>query len=474
LEELQQVGQYVQTLTQTVRLEQSGPRVWDELYLTFQAGSTVLIIPTIGLRIFYLLTFLLTIFVFGRYYKQHTLPRGQAYLWVFLVVVPVSLGVVFFSGVGELLWGRLKELETLWYAYPGVFLAARLGLILGAVLLIGSWLPRLPALPREPGVYWVLGAGILLAISLLSSMARVDLAFPFVFWLFCLNLQWFIPNLALVLLGPYFLYTLHWELLNSQQWVSFYSTVEKYPLVFAGLYALLLIPLLLAALHVAAIKKASWHKLLLQLRRPGLALLVVLILGLGLVPNYTSSYPQAVTVREEWQSDDKGTVHIFSPDRFPTEVQKSLQIDSSKSTYLPTLNEKAPFSADLAVKERANDGRLLDMTLKLTYPREPYLVKIRLEGSKPFRVVQMNEFMPVAKLPKKQELAGSKQGGDSYVLVMQRTPPQQNLIQMTIDTDGTIKCTVEAVFAEPVPRLQIAHENISVDYQSWVQTSFEF
>lgn len=474
LEGMQKVGDYAHLLIKTVKLEKLGPIVWDDRYLPFQMGKYVFILSSFGIRSFIFLTFILTGWVLIRCYKKmdkHKLIWKKV-LEILGVTFIFSLVVVGLSGIGELLWHWIKQIQFLWYAYPALFLGARIGIALGFFIILASWFYKLPIV-RDPEPYWFAGVILLFGASFLLTLIRIDIAFPFVFWLLCMNLLFFVPSILLVLISPYFIVRLHVELLNSEQWGNFYQTFHQHFLIFLGIYSLLLIPFFLAALHVAIRKKQFWKKLLCRLRKPALVVTCLLVLMLGLVPNYTRDYPQAVTVREEW-SNSEGLVHVFSDENLPSQIVKDLNAQEGNSIFVPTLKEKPPLAIETSVSERMNDSkRTLDVSFKLNYTNEPYLIRLKLESDQSFEV-QTDEFLPMSKLPRKLQLKGVKQLSGKYTLIMQRTPPQRNLIQMSIETEGLMTCYVEATFPDPSPQLQIQNPFLSVDYQIWFIECFDF
>ncbi|HWQ43605.1 MAG TPA: M20/M25/M40 family metallo-hydrolase, partial [Desulfosporosinus sp.] len=366
LEGMQQVGDYTHRLIKTVKLEKMGPSVWDDLYLPFQLGNKVFILSSLEIRCFIFLTFIFTGWVLIRFYKKmdkHKLIWKKA-LGILGVTLIFSLVVVSLSGIGELLWHWLKQIQFLWYAYPALFLGARIGIALGSFIIIASWFYKLP-IARDPESYWFAGVILLFGASSLLTLIRIDIAFPFVFWLLCMDLLFFVPSILLVLISPYFIYRLHIELLNSEQWISFYQTFHQHLLIFLWIYSLLLMPFFLAALHVAISKQQFWKKLLYRSRKPALVVTCLLILMLGLVPNYTRDYPQTVTLQEEW-SKNEGLIHIFSDENLPSQLVKDLNAQDGNSIYVPTLKEKPPITIETSVSERMNDSkRTLDVSFKL-------------------------------------------------------------------------------------------------------------
>jgi hypothetical protein len=288
-----------------------------------------------------------------------------------------------------------------------------------------------------------------------------------------MDLQLFLPSIILVLLGPYFIYSMHFELLNSQQWTSFYEAIHNYSMIFLGIYSLLMIPLFLAALHVAFTNNQLSQKLLAHARKPALIMIGLLISALGLVPIYTSDYPQKVTVREEWIGNTDGLVHIFSDERLPLQVVHDLNGQEGKSQFVPILNEFSPISVDTSVVEKNKDSqRALDISFKLNYISEPYLIRFKLECAHPFEI-QTDDFLPMAKLPKKIELKGVQQPSGNYSIILQRTPPHKKIIHLAVETQGIITCTIEAMFPDLSPRLKIQNSLLSVDYQIQFKKSYD-
>lgn len=476
LEEMQKVGDYTHRLLTTVKLEKLGPDVWDELYLPFQMGKNIFILPSHGIRIFTFTTFLFTFLIIIKYIRKSTEKHRLSWkkaLGILGVTLLLSLIVVGLSGIGENLWQLIKQVQLLYYAYPALFVLARIGIALGIFIILAGWFYKLP-LARNPQLYWFVGVVLLLGVSLVLALIRIDLAFPFVFWLLCMDLQFFLPSIIWVLIGPYFIYRLHFELLNSQQWVSFYEAIHKYFLIFLGIYSLLLVPFFLAALHVAITKTQLSKKLLNHSRKPALVVTGLLILSLGLVPIYTRDYPQAVIVREEWAGSSDGLVHIFSDERLPNQLVRDLGGQEGKSQYVPILNDKPPISVDTSVVEKnKNSLRTLDILFKLNYTSEPYLIRLKFESASPFEV-QTDEFLPMSKLPKKLQLKGVQQPTGKYSIILQRTPPQRNTIHLSVETQSVITCSVEATFPDPSPRIQIQKALLSVDYQIRFKESYDF
>lgn len=476
LEEMQKIGEYTHQLLISVKLEKLGPRDWDELYIPFQIGKHVMVVPSHGIRIFTLFTLLVTGLILAQAIsKNPNKPSliGKKVITILGITFLTSLIVIGVSGIGEFFWQWIKQVSSIYYSYPVIFVLARLVFAFGTFLLLASWFNRLP-LAREPELYWFIGGSLLFVLSLVTALIRIDLAFPFVFWLFCMNLQYFLPNLILVLIGPYFIVWFHYELLNSPQWISYYEAIHNHSLIFLAFYSILLIPFFIATLHVAIQKKQVLQKCLVQLRKPALALSSLIILFLGLVPVYTRAYPQSVVVREEWSGSKEGTIHIFSNDDLPRKVVADFNGKEGKSLFVPVLNEKSPFSIDASVAEKIkNSQRTLEVAFKLNYTSEPYIIRLKLESDQPFEV-KTDEFLPMSKLPKKIQLKGFKQSTGTYSIVLQRTPPQKNMIQLSVETQGVVSCTVQAMFPEPSPRILIRDALISVDYQIGYEESFNF
>lgn len=475
LEEIQKVGDFSYRLLTKVKMSTMGPNEWDELYLPFQMGKHVIILPSYVIRAIICLTFLLTCLILLKIHKNR---KNQKYEWkkvlgVLGLSLVLSLIVIVTSGMGEFFWSLIKAVEILYYAHPFIFIIARLGIALGVIIFIASYLNKLPMV-RDPQLYWLTGIILLSMISLIFALTRIDLAFPFVFWLLCLNLQFFAPNIILVLIGPYFLIWMHYELLNSQQWISYYQAIHNYPLVFLGIYTLLLIPFFLALLHVAILKTRILKKILIFSRKPALMVSILLILSLGLVPIYTRAYPQVVVVQEEWSGNSEGKVHIFSEERLPSKVVSDFGVKAGKSLYVPIQNEKPPINIETHIAETNKDSRrVLDISFLLNYSREPYLTRVKLESDYPFEV-HTDEFLPMAKLPRKLQLKGVEHSNGKYSIILQRTPPQKNKIHITVETEGLITCSIEAMFSDPAPKIVIQHELLSIDYQIWFRDKYDF
>jgi len=476
LEEMQKVGDFTQRLLTSVKLEKLGPNRWDDLYLPFQMGNYVLIMPSNGIRCITFLAFLVTGLILIKANKKNLDKQRLNWkkaLGILGVALLLSVIVVGLSGIGEILWSWNKQVQLLYNAYPMLFVVARIGIALGFFIFLASWFHKTP-LPRDPQLYWLIGVLLLFSASVVMALIRIDLAFPFVFWLLCMDLQLFLPSVILVLMGPYFIYMMHYELLNSQQWVSFYQALHNYYIIFIGIYSLLLIPIFLAALHVAITNRQLSRKILYRARMPALLVIGLLILSLGLVPIYTLDYPQIVTVREEWSENSNGKVHVFSDERLPHQLVKDLNGQEGKSEFVPILNESSPISADTSVVEKNKDlQRALDISFKLNYTSEPYLISYKLESAHPFEI-QNEDFIPMTKLPKKLELKGVLQPSGNYSIILQGTPPHKKNVHFSIEAQGIMTCTIEATFPDLSPRIQIQNALLSVDYQIQFTKSYVF
>ncbi|MHB8124788.1 MAG: M28 family metallopeptidase [Desulfitobacteriaceae bacterium] len=470
--DLQKVGDYVKLLVTSIKLEQTGLRGWGDLYLTFQVGSRIIILPSMVIGLFILLTIGMTILILLKSRQNDSGCSWQDHLKVIGFIFITALVIVSISEIGELFWRSVKNVRVIWNAYPEYFLMARIGIALSLLILLSSLLQRL-SLPRDPLIYWRIGVFGLMLISSIIALIRIDLAFPFVFWLFCFNLQFLFPNILLTLLGPYFFYKLHWELLHSQQWFSFYETLHQYFVLFVIIYALLIIPLILGTMHIVVLKVNTWRKYIILLRCPTAIVLILIILGLGLVPSYTKTYAQTVTVQEEWLGNSKGRLRIFSNDKLPQKLLDNFNAQGQNEIYLQGFNDLPPVNMNVLVTERQHSsGRLLDLIFKLDYQHEPYLLRIKIQSQQPFQVLQTEGFLPLAKLPKKVLLKGKK-FGDYYYLTMESTPPHNSNIKMSLEATGQIKCQVEALLADYTRKLTLQEANLSVNYQTLVQATYD-
>jgi hypothetical protein len=475
-EDMQKVGDYAYQLVKNVNLSTVGPNEWDALYLPFQLGSKIIIIPSLGIRLFIIITFLWTGILIVNYLRNAAKFNFKTISKIFGILgISLLLSIIVngFSGIGEILWSWLKHVELLNNAYPMIFVLARLGIGLSTLIFLASWIYKLP-LVRDSQLYWFTGTIILLFFSLIVALIRIDLAFPLVFWLFWLDIQWFWPNIVFVLIGPYFIYWLHYELINSQQWMAFYQALYKYPLIFLSIYSVLLTPLLIELLHIGITKTQLNKKRLLYLRKPALCIIVLCILLLGLVPAYTPDFPQSVTVQEEWSGSSQEIMHIFSEEILPKKLVRDLNVQTGKSISFPGLNEKSPLNVDVSIEEKVDkSSRLLNLDFNLKYTDEPYLICFRFESISPFEL-QTDEFLPMTKLPKKLQLNGVKQPSGIYSLTMQRTPPQRKNIHFSVLTESSLKCTLDGIFGDTSPRIQIQSNDLSIDYQVKYQENFFF
>lgn len=473
LQELESVGKLTAEVIQSVHLSEAGPRTWDEFYLPFQIGSNIFILPTLGVRLFFVLVLFFTGFTLIRALKlnhsSHQVPKTH-YLSVGVFLPIAAVFIVALSGMGEFLWQHLKGKEVLWNAYPGLLLTLRLLSALFLSLLVGLGLSKIPR-PKSGEFYWLVGVVLLTLISILLGFYRIDLAFPFLFWLLCFDLLFTLPHVLWVLIGPYFIYKSHWELLHSQQWQSFYETAHQFAVIFIVLYALLLIPLLLGMIYITTKARRPWKRIFLGLPIPSVIGIILVVLSTGLIPSYTKDYPQTVNVRKEWSADESARLKIASPDHLPKSLLKEFNQASGRSIEVPVPSDKPPMSLQITASQTVD--RVMDVVFAMNYSREPYLVRIKLESSKPFSITRIDEFLPISKLPRKIKLEGKEQDG-KYSLILERTPPQKALIQWTIKAPGTVQCTVESLFADGNPKIRIENENLSPDYEELYRATFEF
>lgn len=473
LQKLERIGQLIPKLLGSVQIPGSGPRTWDALYLPFQFGSLVFIIPTLALRALFILILFLTGFTIHRGVRQRDNPgkgRLKEYLSMGIGVVLAAFLVSFLSGIGESIWQYLKGKDILWYSYPGVFLALRVFIALCSLVLVSAGLTKLPR-PRSKNLSWLIGTGLLLLISIILGLYRIDLAFPFLFWLLCFNLLFYVPSMIIVLIGPYFIYKWHWELLNSQQWASFYETLHRYPLLFIALYAFLLIPFFLAGQFIVEKRRWPWKSIHRRLQIPALIGLLCVLLGMGLLPNYTKNYPQSVSVRKEWSENQAAKLKITGTDTLPKPLLKGFNLSSGKSIEVNVATGEPPMQMEVAITQTGETVRGLGFSMN--YSREPYLVRIKLESKRPFQINQMDEFLPVSKLPRKIKLEGKERNG-MYSLTLERTPPHKENIQWGIAANSTVTCTVEILFADGAPGLIIQNPQVSPNYEELYRANFDF
>lgn len=478
LTELQRVGDFALQLVHSVSLNKVGERTWDEFYLPFQLGNHIITLPSLALRIGYLLVFLFTAVVIWKVMKLPR-PGWRKYLWTGLCVLTVGLLTVVLSSAGELLWLAVKREGKLWQAYPQVFLAARIGIMTLMVLIFLPLIKKLP-IARAPKVAWSLATAALLLISTFTALLRVDLAFPFVFWLFCLALQWKIHSPLLALAGPLFVYGWHWDMLNSPQWASYYNAIYTYPLPFIIIYGLGIALLFLSLLHsLSAPTKIPWSGIFRTLKKPAMIVLPLLILALGLIPCYTGDYPQPILVKEEWLEDEPSKVSVSSDDVLPLALIRQLKpaaqwTVSPKEAIIPTLVAESPMKIEVSVSEKKEQQRALEVGVRLRYRQEPDLLTLRLESSKPFQIEQMNGFMPIDKLPKKVQLKAKEESAGKYVLDLERNLPQDSSFDLVITAESSLTCSLEGVFSQLQPALLLNIPNTSVKYQSVVKKTVTF
>lgn len=474
LQKLESIGKLIPKLLSTVQISGTGQRTWDTYYLPFQFGSYIFILPTLALRALFILIVFFTGYMIVRGIRQMENSRKgslKEYLSIGIAISLAAFLVSFISGMDELLWQYLKGKDILWNAYPDVFLALRIFVALCTLVLVGTVLAKCPR-PRVKNLSWLIGSGMLLLVSVVLGLYRIDLAFPFLFWLLSFNLLYFFPSMILVFLGPYFIYKVHWELLNSQQWASYYETLHLYPLLFITLYALFLLPIFLAGLFIIDKRRWPWANMLHRLKVPALIGILCILLGMGLLPNYTKNYPQPITVRREWSEKNQAAkLKIMGKDTLPKPLLKGFDIASKKSIEIDVPPGKPPMQMEVAI---SNSGEgIRELSFSMNYLREPYLVRVKLESQKPFQITRMDEFLPVSKLPRKIKLEGKELSG-KYSLILERTPPHKSNIQWSIASNSTVSCTVETLFADDAPAMLLQDPQVSPNYEEMYRANFEF
>lgn len=479
LQSLETMGQLISKLVEQVAVTGSGQKSWDTYYMPFQLGSYLFIIPTLGLRILFVLGVFLTIFTIVHSLRaKESLFTGdvKGYLFMGIGIPLAAVLVSLMSGTGEWLWQLIKGRMFIWQAYPEVFLVLRIILVVCSMLIALRILCSLPRL-KEGKLYWLVGTVLLLLLTIVLGLYRIDLAFPFLFWLICFNLLLYFPSIIWVLIGPYFIYRTHWELLNSQQWSSFYETIHVYPLLFSLLYGMLLIPVLFGAMFAIGQGNRPWDKVLQRLSLPALVCCMSIILGAGLIPSYNKVHPQPIRVQTIWTAAEGVKLGISSSDTLPPNLIKGLDSkglrlgEDRKNLELPIPDEKAPLQAEVSVSDTGE--RILNFKLAMKYSRDPYSVRIKLESHKPFTILEMDDFVPVAKLPRKISLEGKEHKG-AYSLILERTPPHLGAIQWKIGATGIVRCSVEILLADPSPRYLIEIPQVSPNYEEVYLDVFEF
>jgi hypothetical protein len=473
LQQIEKIGQLIPHLLSTVHTSGTGQRTWDAFYLPFQFGSYLLILPTVGLRIFFILTMFLTGFTILKAIRQRTKLKRETlknYLSLAIAIPLAALFVSLFSGTGELFWQFLKGKEIVWNAYPEIFLIIRVFIACCAMVIICLALSKCPR-PQTGNLYWLIGNGLLVLISTILALYRIDLAFPFLFWLLCFNLLFYFPSFILLVLAPYFIYKSHWELLNSEQWLSFYEIVHQYSLLFTILYALFLIPYILAGLFIVEKRRWPWKQMIQRMQIPALVGCVCALLGLGLIPSYTNDYPQPVSLRKEWSETQAAKMKITGKDTLPKSLLKELNFSSGKTIEIPVPAATPPMQLEAVITQTGE--RVMNLSMDMNYKREPYLVRIKMESSKPFYIVQMDEFLPISKLPRKIKLEGKEQNG-VYSLMLERTPPHRSKVQWTITSNSTMSCSVETIFADEAPSMILQNPKLSPTYEEICKVKFDF
>lgn len=473
LQDIDQVGLLIINLIKSVRVSSAGPQTWDSSYLTFQPGSHAFILPTLGLRLLFIIVFFFTGYLFVRIFinkvRVNTKNIGY-YLLGILSFAGLSVAAVALSGIGEILYQKIKGTEILWFAYPGLFLVLRFLIGISLILLAMLFIKKMP-LPRSGNFYWVAPTGSLMLLTTFLALYRLDIAFPFLFWLLCIDLLYFWPNILLVLIAPYFIFHIHWELLNSHQWSSFYEVLHLYPLQSTLVYAGLLLPILFSGMYVAIKRPKHITLILKMIKIPAMLIVALSLMLMGFIPSYTRDYPQTVRVQKEWTGNQTAQYHIASHDFIPKDITKGFNQSPSKNIFLPAQADKPPMSLEGVVLNKGS--RSFNISLKMNYIREPYRVQIKLTSSQPFRIIQMDDFLPISKLPRKIKLEGKENKGQ-YELILERTPPQKPLLQWSIEGESTIQVTTEISFPDLKPNLTIEKPNLSVDYLEIYRSEFQF
>jgi len=143
LEEMQKIGDYTHRLLTSIKLEKLGPKEWDELYLPFRMGKSVFILTSNGIRLITLLTFLVTGLILIKVNRQNSDKQRLNWkkpLMILGVTLLLSVIVVGLSGIGEILWNWIKQVQLLYHAYPIFFVVARIGIALGFFIVFLSFL----------------------------------------------------------------------------------------------------------------------------------------------------------------------------------------------------------------------------------------------------------------------------------------------------------------------------------------------
>ncbi len=454
-------GNFILDLVQQIdNLKAAKP--WDFNYLTVDTKAGLLFISSPVIKAVVCGCLILVLIWL---YKFRT-ANWLSITWIVPGMLVITILVLFTAYLPELGLQKIKGLEEPWHAFPGAYLLLRCL----SVALILSWLSGylrlLPQkiLPKQPDVYLAASILVLGIGTIILMFSRWDGAFYLALWLLLIPLSRLRYGLVAALAGPAFLYSLHWRILRSYLWVELYRACQNNFIIATLIYSVLLLPLILSVY--------GWFTAVGQpkiIARPRVMFIgLCTVLGAFLVlPAYTSSVPQEITVRQEWK-EHKLTMRVSSKDRLPRELAKTLQAgrdDTQVVVPLAAALEPAEFKV-ITTEAKLKDERLITVNIAGSFRKQPYLVKLKLSSDKPFTLVNSGDLFPLGKLGNKVKLAGEPYAG-VYGLILERYAPVPQQFTIYLKAQGTVNLFLESQYPDQFVKQQFPGIKALVKYENW-------
>lgn len=437
------------------------PAGWQSLYIPFDLHISLVMLPAAGLKLFVAGSILLAIVFLIRLRRKEWVSLG----WLIPGFLLISGTAVLFSFLPEAIIGKLHASSEPWYAHPGLYLMLRLTIIAGVICTAGLAARLLPRklLPLERDVYW---AGSILLLSLATvvvAISRWDYAFYIAFWLMLVIFSRFRHGWLLCLGGPYFFYSLHWQLLNSYLWIEFYRSFSTNPAAFSLIYGAGLVPFWLSLTNPAEWKHVRIDRCLQIISTTSF----VLMLACSFLPSYTKQAPQNILIREQWLNHQLDLT-ATSTDVIPVPISSFFGGVKAKTLQTRLNGASEPLAIEVKpVEVKMNSERMLTVDVNLDSAVKPYLLKVKLRGEQPFTLVSGGEFFPISKLPRKIKLEGVPVGG-IYGLVLERTMPMPQHFVLYLKAKGPVRLSIEAQYPEQFLSKKFSCPNTSIKYENWV------
>ncbi len=439
---------------------QPSQTAWNTLYLTLVTPVGLLILPAFVLKGTVISTLILAVAVLIK-------RRRRAWLrliWVVPLMFCLTFGAVLLSSIPEKLIGLAKGLSEPWFNHALLYLVLRIvtTALIGAVALqlLSKLLPKL--LPPLRDLYWA-GSIVLLSVATVTlAFYRWDFAAYLGFWLLFTCISSYKYGLIALFVAPLPIYSLHWQIFNSQLGSEFYRLLNRHPVILSLVYALAALPLVLALFAVKL--PAKVHSRLVS---AVLLMYLGTLLAAAAFPAYTTAKPQAITVRQEWQ-DRKLMLQAISPDTLPAGMRKALAVKQNVKTAAISISggtEPPQPKVDVQAVP-LNKERLLTVDIQMPPGDDSYLIKIKLRSEQGFTLVNGGSFFPLGKLAHKVKLSGVPVAG-VYGLILERTPPQPKHFQLYLRSSGPVLFSLERQYqAQFSPRTYVL-PNTVIKYENW-------